>query len=139
MSSTEPSETDPAAPDLPPRLVFRHSALGIMAAILFVVCASPLILSVPFFWLILVVPIGFVVWLQRTRTTVDGATITTRTLAGSRTVAWDEVASLRLDKRSGLSAVLGDDSSLSLPAVRLRDLPALAIISGGRVTDPSAG
>lgn len=160
MSSTDPSAPTPAdpagrpeptaadGPDLaaagdepgpPPRLVFRHSALGILAAALFLVCALPLMLSVPFFWLVLIVPIGFVVWLVRVRTTVDGQTVTTRTVAGTRRVAWDEIASLRLGKRSGLTAVLRDDTSLPLPAVHVRDLPALAVASGGRVSDPTGG
>ncbi|MDQ4115995.1 MAG: hypothetical protein M3235_03435, partial [Actinomycetota bacterium] len=59
----------------PPRLVFRHSALGIMAALLFGVCALPLMLSVPWFWLILLLPLGYCGWLLRTRTTVDGTTV----------------------------------------------------------------
>ncbi|MDN5914184.1 MAG: PH domain-containing protein [Pseudonocardia sp.] len=141
MSSTEPSVPDPAPLDVqrevPPRLVFRHSALGILAAVLFLICALPLMLSVPFFWLVVLVPIGFVVWLVRVRTTVDGDTVTARTVTGSRSVAWDDIASLRLGKRSGLMAVLGDDTALPLPAVHLRDLPALAIASGGRVPDPT--
>ena len=127
MSSTPP----------PPRLVFRHSALGILAALLFCVCALPLMLTVPYFWLVLLVPIGFCVWLLRTRTTVDGDAVVTRTLRGSRRVGWDEITSLRLDERSRVSAVLGDTEALRLPAVRLRDLSALAVASGGRITDPA--
>lgn len=143
MSSTEPSDADPAVPDppredAPPRLVFRHSALGVLAAVLFLICALPLMLSVPFFWLVVLVPVGFVVWLVRVRTTVDAATVTTRTVVGTRSVAWDEITALRLGKRSGLTAVLGDDTALPLPAVHLRDLPALAVASGGRVPDPTA-
>ncbi|WP_317915645.1 hypothetical protein, partial [Clostridioides difficile] len=94
VRSTEPSVPDPAAPqaprEIPPRLVFRHSALGILAAVLFVICALPLILSVPYFWLVVLVPIGFVVWLLRVRTTVDGDTVTARTVTGARSVAWDD-------------------------------------------------
>ena len=127
MSSTPP----------PPRLVVRHSALGILAALLFCVCALPLMLTVPYFWLVLLVPIGFCVWLLRTRTTVDGDAVVTRTLRGSRRVGWDEITSLRLDERSRVSAVLGDTEELRLPAVRLRDLSALAVASGGRITDPA--
>ncbi len=37
-----------------------------------------------------------------------------------------------------MSAVLDDESELRLPAVRLRDLSALAVASGGRITDPAA-
>lgn len=136
-----PDRPEPAvegdAPGTPSRLVFRHSALGILAAVLFLVCALPLMLSVPFFWLVLVVPIAFVVWLVRVRTIVDGDTVTARTVVGSRRVAWDDIASLRLGRRSALTAVLADDTTVALPAVHLRDLPALAVASGGRVPDPT--
>lgn len=123
----------------PPRLVFRHSALGTLAAVLLVVCALPLMLSVPWFWLFLLVPLGYCVWLLWTRTTVDGTSVTTRTVRGSRRVPWEKITSLRLDERSRVSAVLGDGAELRLPAVRLRDLSALAVASGGRITDPAAG
>jgi hypothetical protein len=123
----------------PPRLVFRHSRLGVMAALLFCVCALPLMLTVPFFWLVLLLPIAYCVWLARTRTTVDGTTVATRTLRGSRDVTWEDITSLRLDERSRVSAVLSDESELPLPAVRLRDLSAVAVASGGRITDPARG
>lgn len=122
----------------PPRLVFRHSALGIMAALLFGVCALPLMLSVPGFWLILLLPLGWCAWLVWTRTTVDGDTVAVRTVRGSRRLSWEDVTSLRLDARSRVSAVLGDESEVRLPAVRLRDLSALAVASGGRITDPAS-
>lgn len=122
----------------PPRLVFRHSALGVLAALLFCVCALPLMLSVPWFWLILLLPVGYCVWLLWTRTTVDGETVAVRTVRGSRRLSWADVTSLRIDERSRVSAVLGDESELRLPAVRLRDLSALAVASGGRISDPAA-
>lgn len=127
-----------AEPAAPPRLVFRHSALGILAALLFCVCALPLMLSVPGFWLILLLPLGYSAWLLWTRTTVDGDAVVVRTVRGTRRLSWDDVASLRLDERSRVSAVLTDSSELRLPAVRLRDLSALAVASGGRITDPAA-
>ncbi|RZT87960.1 PH (Pleckstrin Homology) domain-containing protein [Pseudonocardia sediminis] len=141
MSSTDPStpaETDAeSAPAPPPRLVFKHSALGILAGALFVVCALPLMLSVPYFWLVLLVPVGFAVWLLRVRTTVDTDSVTARSFRGSRRVPWDDISSLRLGARSSVSAVLKDDTELPLPAVHLRDLPALAVVSGGRISDPA--
>lgn len=123
----------------PPRLVFRHSRLGVLPAVLVVVCALPLMLSVPYFWLFLLVPLGYCVWLLWTRTTVDSDAVATRTVRGSRRVPWPDITSLRLDRQSRVSVVLDDESELRLPAVRLRDLSALAGASGGRITDPAAG
>lgn len=121
----------------PPRLVFRHSALGVLPAVLVVVCALPLMLSVPYFWLFLLVPLGYCVWLLWTRTTVDSDAVATRTVRGSRRVPWPDITSLKLDRQSRVSVVLDDESELRLPAVRLRDLSALAVASGGRITDPA--
>lgn len=147
MSSTEPSTPDQPgadreqtaadAPALPPRLVFKHSSLGILAALLFLLCAAPLMATVPFFWLVALLPIGFGGWLLRVRTTVDPGSVTARWITGSRRVPWDDISSLRLVGRSGVSAVLKDDTELPLPAVHLRDLPALAAVSGGRIPDPA--
>jgi hypothetical protein len=43
-----------------------------------------------------------------------------------------------LTKKSGVRAVLEDDTEVALPSVRTRHLSALALISGGRLDDPLA-
>lgn len=119
-------------------LVFKPSRLTIFAILVATVGSTPLMFSVPWFWLLLVVPIAAIAWILRIRTTVDPETITVRTVTGSRTVDWDAVRGLRIGTRSRVGAVLDDDSQLDLPAVHVRDLPALALASGGRITDPVA-
>ena len=49
-------------------------------------------------------------------------------------------ARIEHDKALGrvMTAVLKDDTEVPLPAVRTRHLPALALISGGRLDDPLA-
>ncbi|MBC3193524.1 PH domain-containing protein [Pseudonocardia sp. C8] len=120
-------------------LVFKPSRLTIVVALVAVVGGLPLLFSVPYFWLALVVPAGIAVWVLRTRTTVDPDSLTVRTVTGSRTVQWDDVRGLRLGKRSSVSAVLADDAELTLAAVKVRDLPALSLASAGRVADPTGG
>ena len=117
-------------------LVFKPSRLTIVVALVATVGGLPLFFSVPYFWLFLLVPAAVTVWVLRTRTTVDPRSVTARSVRGARTVRWDDVRGLRLGKRSSVSAVLFDESELVLPAVKVRDLPALSLASAGRVADP---
>jgi hypothetical protein len=48
------------------------------------------------------------------------------------------VASLRLAEKGWIRVVRTDGGEIALPTVRTRHLPALALISGGRITDPTA-
>lgn len=155
VSSTDPSPADePSQPvDTGPtvreegrqvrdgarRLVFTPSRLTIAAALVVCVGALPLLLSVPWFWLFLFLPLAVIGWVLRVRTTVDPDTVTTRSVTGSRTVPWDDVRGLRLGRRSSVSLVLADDREVALPAVYVRDLPVLSAASGGRFADPTAG
>jgi Bacterial PH domain len=120
------------------RVVFRMSPLGVLAALAVAACATPFALGAPWFFLIYLVPIGIVVWVLRTRTVADAETVTTRSLLTRRRVGWDDIASLRLRKNGKVAAVLTDGGELALHAVRVRDLPVLAAVSGGRLPDPEA-
>jgi hypothetical protein len=125
-----------ATPDQP-RAVFRISPLVVLVALTFAVCATPIALAGPYFWLIYLVPLGIIGWTLRVRTTVDPDAVTVRRLVGRRSVPWTEISSLRLRDRARVSAVLSDGAELPLPAVHVRDLPQLAAASGGRLPDPA--
>jgi hypothetical protein len=118
--------------------VFRNSPLALLAAVAFMVCFTPVALTVPGMEVLYLIPIGMVAWVLRVRTTVDADTIVARGALRTRRVAWGDVTALHLRTRSRVSAVLGNGSELPLPAVRVRDLPLLAASSGGRLPDPSA-
>jgi hypothetical protein len=149
--STEPADADPgtaaapegaaepgpAAPAVPPRLVFQPSRLTIVAVLAFCVFAIPFAFGAPWFWLVYLLPVALVVWIVRIRTTVDPESVTVRRLLGGRRVRWDAISSLRLGKKSRVSAILSDGEELPLPAVRVRDIPVLAVVSGGRFTFPT--
>lgn len=159
MSSADPSPTaGPSRPvDVGPavreeghlagagarRLVFRPSGLVIAAALVVCVGALPLLLSVPFFWLFLLVPLAVIGWVLRVRTIVDPDTVTVRSITGSRTIAWSDVRGLRLGARSSVRVVLAggerdeEAEEVVLPSVHVRDLPALSVASGGRFADPA--
>jgi hypothetical protein len=118
--------------------VFRNSPLAVLAAIAFMVCFTPVALTVPGMTVLYLIPIAMVFWVLRLRTTVDADTIAARGTLRTQRVDWADVTALRLRTRSRISAVLNSGAELPLPAVHVRDLPVLAMMSGGRLPDPSA-
>lgn len=122
---------------IPSRLVFRIPGVAILAALLLAVCATPIAFAAPWLPLLYVIPLAIVVWVIRVRTTANADGIVARRVVGSKTMPWDSLKGLRLTKRSGVRAVLADDTEVTLPCVRVRHLPALALVSGGRLDDPT--
>ncbi|OBF34319.1 hypothetical protein A5724_16820 [Mycobacterium sp. ACS1612] len=109
-----------------------HFAVGFLAlALLAVILAGPSWLV-----LLLIIPIGLSALIIRYRTTADRDAVTVRTLLGSETVGWDDIAGLRFGKSSWAYAQLKDGSELRLPAVTFSTLPLLTEASGGRVPNP---
>ncbi|WP_143760953.1 PH domain-containing protein [Actinosynnema mirum] len=121
-----------------PKLVFRVPATALLASGLTAICVTPMALAEPVLSVLYLLPLGFAWWVARTRTTATPERLVTRTAFGGRVVAWDEVRSLKVGEKGGLSAVVADDELVELPAVKLAHLPALAAVSGGRVDDPVA-
>lgn len=122
---------------IPSRLVFRIPGVAILAALLLAVCATPIAFAAPWLPVLYVIPLAIVVWVIRVRTTATADGIVAREVFRSRTLPWDSLKGLRLTKRSGVRAVLADDTEVTLPCVRVRHLPALALVSGGRLDDPT--
>ena len=83
-------------------------------------------------------PAGLAVWLLRTRTVAGADSVVVHRLLRTRRLPWSDVARLRVQERSWVRAVLGSGAEVVLPAVRARDLPLLAAVSGGRIDDPIA-
>ncbi|NUT45853.1 MAG: PH domain-containing protein [Saccharothrix sp.] len=121
------------------KAVFRIPTPALLAAGLAAIAATPFAWGAPGLQAVYLLPIGFAVWVLRNRTTVDGERLVARSTFGTRVVPWDEVKAIKLAPKGWLSAVLRDDSLVRLPAVRAGHLPTLALVSGGRVADPSAG
>ncbi|GAA4421814.1 PH domain-containing protein [Actinokineospora soli] len=122
---------------LPTRLVFRVPQVSILAALLVAICATPMAAALPVLAVIYVIPVAAIVWVVRVRTVADASGLTVRKIAGSADVAWDDLKGLLLNPKGTVTAVRKDDTRLPLPSVRTRHLPALSVISGGRITDPT--
>lgn len=133
----QPPRPEPAKPVLPRRLVFRPPAVSLVVLVVAAVCASPVALALPWFWLLYLIPLGGVVWVLRTRTVVDADKLVVRRTFHRTRIPWHLVASLRMRDKKWLTAVLSDGSEIALPEVRTRHLPVLALITGGRIADPT--
>jgi hypothetical protein len=122
----------------PERLVFRCSPIGVLAALVAAVCVTPVAVTVPGMLVLYLLPVGAIYLVLRIRTTVAADGLVIRRALRTTRVAWSDVTALRLG-RSRLGAVLSSGAELPLPAVRVRDLPLLARVSGGRLPDPETG
>lgn len=119
------------------KLVFRIPATALLAAGLIAICVTPVAWLAPGLQALYLLPLAYAYWVLRNRTTVTEEALVARGLFGSTTVRWSELKSIRLVQKGWLKAVREDDSEVTLPAVRFMHLPALSLISGGRVPDPS--
>ncbi|MEV0697777.1 PH domain-containing protein [Saccharopolyspora sp. NPDC050389] len=140
--SSDAEQTDEApaqaAPEGPKSLTFRITPVALLGVLAVAICATPLATTAGTWALLLyLIPLGLLVWILRTRTTVDAEQVTVRTVFGRAKFGWDDVVSLRLNEKRWLKAVLRSGKEVQLPAVRVRDLPRVAAISGGRLPDPT--
>lgn len=119
-------------------MVFRIPPTAHLAPLLLAVAAIPFAFAAPLLWLIYVVPIALIVWIFRNRTVASTAGLSARSTFASTALAWDDIKSLKLSQRGGVSAVGSDGAETRLPGVRLRHLSLLSRVSGGRIPDPAA-
>jgi hypothetical protein len=119
------------------KLVFRIPATALLAAGLIAICVTPVAWLAPGLQALYVLPLAYAYWVVRNRTTVTEDELIARGLFATTTVKWSELKSIRLAHKGWLKAVKDDGSEVTLPAVRFMHLPALSLISGGRVPDPT--
>jgi hypothetical protein len=127
----------PGVRRMPRKLVFRVPGSAYIGVVFLIMCASFVAAASPWFILVYLLPLAVAVWLSRTRTEVDAERLVIRRVLTRTVLPWSAVASLHLADRHWIRAVRTDGREITLPTVRTRHLPALAVISGGRVTDPT--
>lgn len=134
----------PTAKAVPKSLTFHLTRTSLLAVAVVAVCTTPIAFAQPFPYLLpaFLIPaaLAYAVLWPRTIATDEG--IRTRLLAGETSFGWDELASVRLNERRWVRAVLesggeGRTREVRLSAVRVRDLSHLALMSGGRLPDPN--
>ena len=122
---------------LPGRLVFRIPGSALVAVLFLAMCSSWVAVASPWFTLVYLVPLALAVWVVRTRTVVDGEKLVIRRVLTRTELPWSAISALRVADRKWVRAVRTDGGEVVLPTVRTRHLPALALISGGRLPDPT--
>lgn len=121
-----------------PTVTLRPPLTGLIAVWGMAVCVTPVAFGVPGLQVLYLGPLAIAAWLLRTRTVTGPETIVAHRMLGARSIAWSDVAGVRVDERSRVWAVLRDGAEVRLPAVRARDLPVLSAASRGRLPDPLA-
>ena len=112
------------------------SRTAMLPVVLLLLCVVPLASAAPWTPVFLVLPLLAAAWVVRVGVDVAEDGITARTLAGRRTVAWAELAGIRIGERGELWLVTTGGTEVGLPVLRARDLPRLAALSGGRIPSP---
>ena len=115
----------------------RMSRTMLLPVVLFALCLLPVALVSPWALLVLLVPALVALWVLRVGVTVGDDGIGAQSLVGRRTVGWDELAGIRVGRRSDLWLVTTRGTELRLPVLRARDLPRLSALSGGRIDVPA--
>ncbi|MFC7340889.1 PH domain-containing protein [Saccharopolyspora griseoalba] len=139
QAAPEPTESAAEQASAPRSLTFRVTRVHLVFVAALIMFITPVATMAGGPWLLLyLIPLVLAWWVIRTGTTVDAEQVRARTALGSTRFGWDELSSLRLHENRWIKAVLTSGKEVRLPAVRVRDLPGLAAISGGRLTDPTS-
>lgn len=122
---------------LPARLVFRTPGSAYIAIAFAVFCVSFVGVASPWLTLVFLLPVAAFVYVLRTRTEVDADRVVVHRVLTRTVLPWSQVASLRVAEKGWIRAVRTDGGEIALPTVRTRHLPAIALITRGRITDPT--
>lgn len=120
------------------KAVFKIPSTAYLAIALLTVCVTPIALGEinGLQWLY-IFPVVLFVFVLRTRTTATREGLEVRTMFGRRDLPWSALKALVITDKARVRAVLGDDTRITLPTVRTRHLPVLALVSEGKIKDPS--
>jgi PH (Pleckstrin Homology) domain-containing protein len=114
----------------------RMSRVALLPVVFLAVCVLPLAVAAVWTLVFLLVPVLAAAYVLRVGVDVGDGGVTVRSVAGSRSVPWDDVAGIRVGERGDLWLVTARGTELRLPVLRARDLPRLAAVSGGRIPAP---
>ena len=114
----------------------RMGRVALLPVVFLAVCVLPLAVAASWTLVFLLVPVLAAAYVLRVGVDVGDGGVTVRSVAGSRSVPWDDVAGIRVGERGDLWLVTARGTELRLPMLRARDLPRLAAVSGGRIPAP---
>ena len=112
----------------------RMSRTALLPVVLLFLATLPVAASGPWGPVVFLLPFAVAAWVARVGVDVGDDGITVRSLVGRRTVAWAELAGIRVAERGALWLVTTHGTEVRMPVLRARDLPRLAELSGGRIS-----
>ncbi len=115
----------------------RMSRTMLLPLVLLTLCLLPVVLLTPWALLLLLVPLLIAAWVLRVGVSIGDDGIAVHSLVGARSVPWREVAGIRVGEGRALWLVTTRGTEIRLPVLRVRDLPRLAALSGGRIDVPA--
>ncbi|MGY1619892.1 PH domain-containing protein [Geodermatophilus sp. SYSU D00691] len=116
---------------------FRLGRTAYLPVVVLLICVLPLAAAAsPWGWLALLLPLAAAAYVLRAGVDIGDEGITARSAVASRTVPWSELSAVRLGERGSLWLVTTGGTEVRLPVVRIRDLPKIAELSGGRIPQP---
>ncbi|MEO9327388.1 PH domain-containing protein [Gordonia aurantiaca] len=135
-SSDTTSTPDDNSPEFTYPVVFRINRVAYFTVPMVALVVVLLLGASWWFAFAFVVPVALYLWIHRLRTVVteDGL----QAVGGFSTtdIPWSDIAGLQFPKWSAVRAVLTNGDRVRLPAIGFRDLPALNVVSRGRIPDP---
>src|SRR3954451_23958656 len=104
----------------------RMGRTALLPVVLLLLCVLPVAAASPWGLVVLLLPLAAAAYVLRVGVDVDDAGVTARSVVGSRQVAWEKLAGIRVGARGGLWLVTTAGTEVALPVLRVGDLPRLA-------------
>lgn len=111
----------------------QMNRIGLVPAVVAVVCALPLATASPWLLFVLLLPAAWISHVLRSGVDVDDEGVIVRALFGSARIPWERITGVLIGKRQELSVATVDGGAVRLPNLRVRDLPRLYEATGGRL------
>ncbi|MFC5061416.1 PH domain-containing protein [Actinomycetospora atypica] len=112
-------------------------SVALVAVAFLALCLSPIAFQGGAWFLLFLGPLAVAAWVLLGRTRVDTAGLHVRGITGTRSLPWEQVATLRLSGKRWVHAVPEQGAELELRGVRIRDLGRVGEASGGRISAPT--
>ncbi|WP_164703423.1 PH domain-containing protein, partial [Modestobacter sp. KNN46-3] len=93
----------------------RMSRIALVPVLFLTICVLPVTVGSPWAWLLMAVPLALAAWVFRVGVDLGDDGVTVRSLVARRTIAWPDVAGIRVGERADLWLVTTAGTQLQLP------------------------
>jgi hypothetical protein len=107
----------------------RPERTTLAAVVVMTLGSLPLALSSPYLAVVLLLPLGALVWVLRARVVADATSLEVCNGLGVKLLAWDEVAGFQVPDHGPVKLLRHGAGPILLTAVNRRELPRLLAVS----------